>query len=100
VFCENCLGIFSNKLLPNEIRVLEYLRFRGATISQCAISRTVIRDELGLTTHKCFTSLDRLECYDFVMQPTKSKSNKYYVTSFGETALINIEKKIGGAMVD
>ena len=67
----------SDKLLPNEIKILEYLKEQGATIPQCAISRTIVRDESNLTTYKCFTSLDRLECYEFVMQPTKSKANKY-----------------------
>jgi predicted transcriptional regulator len=86
-------------LLPNEIKILEYLKEKGATIPQCAISRTVIRDESNLTTYKCFTSLDRIECYEFVMQPTKSKTNKYYITTLGVLALENIEKQIGGVNI-
>lgn len=96
MFCNSCLDKIIDKLLQNEIEVLEYLLNEGATIPQCSISRSTIKNNTSLSEYKCYTSLDRLECYGMVGQQSRSKSNKYYITESGKYALNMIDKKMVG----
>ncbi|MNV48245.1 hypothetical protein D3C71_1401420 [compost metagenome] len=95
MFCEECIKKAIEKLRAEDIIILEYLHGRGAVVSQCSISRSIVRDENNLSDYKCYTALERLELFDFVNQQSKSKSNKYFITSKGKEALVIAEKKLG-----
>lgn len=96
MLCEGCLDKFVDKLLQEDIKVLEYLEKSNAAIPQCSISRSKIKEETKLSVYKCYTSLDRLECLDMVGQQSRSKSNKYFITNSGKYALASIDKKMMG----
>lgn len=96
MFCNCCLDKIIDKLLQNEIEVLEYLLSENALIPQCSLSRSTIKENTGLSEYKCYTSLDRLECYSMVGQQGRSKSNRYYITESGKYALEMIDKKMMG----
>jgi Fe2+ or Zn2+ uptake regulation protein len=98
MFCQSCLEKSITKLLPNDIVVLEYLLKQNATIAQCAISREVIKDENDLSIYKCYTALERLECFGMVDKQSRSKTSKYYITDAGKFVLNTIENKIGEAI--
>lgn len=94
MFCEHCLALAANKLLPEDIIVLEYLGKEKANISQCSISRSTIKNDCNLSDYKCYTALDRLELFDMVAQQIRSKSNKYFITEAGQKILSIIEDKM------
>lgn len=94
MLCKSCLEKAANKLSQNEITILEYLSTKKAVISQCSISREIIRDDLDLTNHKCFSALARLECFDFVERNSLQKANKYFITATGTEVLSIFEKKM------
>ncbi|MNJ90164.1 hypothetical protein D3C87_77580 [compost metagenome] len=94
MLCKSCLEKTANKLSQTDITILEYLSNKKAVISQCSISREIIRDELELTNHKCFSALARLECFDFVEKNSLQKANKYFVTPTGIEILSIFEKKM------
>lgn len=96
MLCMNCLAQATNKLIAEDIIILEYLKEKGANISQCAISRENIRNDLELTSHKCYTAISRLECFDAIGRQIKSKSSKYFITKSGKQILKIIDDKLGG----
>lgn len=95
MLCESCLKKSISKLLTEDILILEYLLKEGATLSQCTISRSIIKNNCRLSDYKCYTALDRLELFDMVSQHGRSKSNKYYITDIGKKVLLIIEQKMG-----
>lgn len=94
MLCKDCLERATNKLLANDVAILEYLHTQKATIPQCSISREIIRDEMGLTSHKCFSALERLDCFGFVEKSNRHKASKYHITETGIEVLTIFEKKI------
>lgn len=97
MFCDSCLEKVANKLLADDIVILEYLLNNGSIIPQCAISREIIRDDLKKTSHKCYTAISRLEWFGFIDRQIRSKG-KYYITESGRRVLNLIEHKLEGAV--
>lgn len=98
MFCKNCLQHSISKLKAEDIIIIEYLKEKKATIPQCSISRENIRDDLKLTSHKCYTAIARLECFDIISRQIVSKSSRYYVTENGQYVLEIMENKLQGAI--
>lgn len=96
MFCKNCLEKATDKLLSDEIAILEYLFNKNASLPQCAISRQIIRDDLDFTSHICYTAISRLECFDMLDKQPRSKSSKYYITESGKFALNILNNKLEG----
>lgn len=98
MFCNSCLEKVANKLLVDDISILEYLLNKGSIAPQCAISREIIRDDLKTTSHKCFTAINRLEWFGFINRQTGSKKSKYYITESGKHVLNLLEHKLEGVV--
>ncbi|MDF2534019.1 MAG: hypothetical protein K0R18_176 [Bacillales bacterium] len=94
MLCKDCLEKAASKLLANDVTILEYLNTQKATIPQCSISREVIRDELEMTNHKCFSALERLDCFGFVEKSSRHKASKYHITEGGIVVLSIFENKM------
>lgn len=96
MFCRECLAHATNKLMTEDIMIMEYLNEKAATIPQCSISREIIRDELNLTSYKCYTAIGRLECFDIIDRQVISKASRYFLTEIGKQALEIMENKMQG----
>lgn len=93
MLCRSCLEKATNKLLSDEIVILEYLLEKEAVLTQCAISRQIIRDDLDLTSHICYTAIGRLECFDMIEKQPRSKSSKFFITESGKQAIAILNNK-------
>lgn len=96
MYCRDCLIKVTERLLPNDIMILEYLNDIGASILQCAVSRETIMRDVQLTVHRCYSTLERLNCLGMIERQPKSKTSKYYITDVGRMALRIIEDKMNG----
>ncbi|AEO93399.1 gp137 [Bacillus phage G] len=94
MLCINCLQNATNKLIADDIIILEYLNNQGATIPQCTMSRETIKEELKMTNHKCYSSISRLECLDMIERKVGTKSSRYFITKNGQHVLYLVNDKL------
>lgn len=94
MFCNICLQKLVNKLLPDDILILEYLKSKNANNFQQAISRNTIKTDLEMTDHQCYTSIAKLENFEIISRQFGKRSSRYYITDNGEKSLRILENKL------
>lgn len=96
VFCLSCLEKAVDKLISDDIAILEYLKDENANIPQCAISRKVIKTDLDMPDYKCYTAMSKLENFNMIERQIGSRASKYFITKSGFEILRILEKKLQG----
>lgn len=94
MFCTDCLRNIAENLMPNDIFILEYLNNKGANIPQYTVSRKIIKDDLKMTEHECYSSIARLECLSMIDRLVGTKSSRYFVTEVGQKSIGILENKL------
>jgi hypothetical protein len=95
MICDSCLSFFIEKLLPEDIIILEFLYEEKANMPQCSMSRNHIKYSCNLSEYKCYTALDRLEILGMIEKSNKTKTSRYWINNLGEKTLNIIRHKMG-----
>lgn len=94
MLCEKCLKYLSQKIQPDDLKVLVHLNTIEANLPQFSLSRQTVQEETELSIHISSGCLQRLETLDLIGVARIKKSKKYYISSNGIKVLSIFEESI------